>query len=86
MSYSFDGKISNQCPILLNYSSAKTMCSKCSRIIEAPSVSIVEFNKKNYIVRDYLKNSHFIYETKSGISVVYCSQYCRNKHNHRFIK
>lgn len=84
MSYNIDGKIANQCPRLVNYTSAKSKCAKCSKLIEAPSVSVVNFNNKAYTIRDYLDTCNFIYETKSGIAVVYCSEYCRNKHNHRF--
>lgn len=86
MSYNFDGKITNQCPKLLNYTSAKSICSKCGKLIEAPVASYIELNNKVYCVRSYLDTPHFIHETKSGTSVVYCSDYCRKKHNHRFQK
>lgn len=86
MSYSFDGKVTNQCPRLLNYTSSKSTCAKCGKIIEAPKVSYIELNNKVYCIRNYLDSPHFIYETKIGISVVYCSDYCRKKHNHRFQK
>jgi hypothetical protein len=86
MSYNFDGKIANQCPKLTNYTSAKTHCSKCNKILEVPRVSGVSIGDRLFLVRDYLECSSFIYETKSGTAAVYCSEYCRDKHNHRFRK
>ena len=32
------------------------------------------------------KRDYYIYASKRGSSVVYCSDYCRKKHNHRFVK
>lgn len=86
MSYNFDGKLVNQSPKIKNYTSAKSSCAKCSKLIDAPDISVLTVNNKTYTVRDYLNSEYFIYETKSGTAVVYCSRYCRNKHNHRFSK
>lgn len=85
MSYNIDGKIVNQ-PVESNMSK-KVRCSKCSKLLQNPSPSVVDnvlttnqvFNCFSYIGTDY-----FVYETKRGIAVVYCSDYCRKKHNHRF--
>lgn len=86
MSYNFEGKIANQCPSITNYTSAKTQCEKCSKVIDAPFRSLVKINDKDYLTFDYIGKPHFIYETKGGISVTYCSDYCKRKHNHRFAK
>lgn len=84
MSYSFDGKLSNQKPRSTNLASAKTTCSKCCRLIDFPKRNIVSINDKTYFTYDYLQEKFFIYETKSGIAAAYCSEYCKRKHNHRF--
>jgi len=86
MSYSFDGKVTNQEPDIKNYDSAKTSCSKCGKLINAPNLEYLLINKKVYTVSSYLDTDHFIYETKKGTAAVYCSDYCRKKHNHRFKK
>ncbi len=86
MSYSFDGKITNQCPKITNYASAKTQCEKCNKIIEAPLRGFVRLDNKDYLTFNYINTPHYIYETKAGIAITYCSKYCRNLHNHRFIK
>ena len=86
MSYNFDGKIANQSPKLLNYTSAKCLCEKCGKLLEAPKFLDILLGLKSFTVRTYVGTEHFIYETKSGTAVTYCSKYCRNKHNHRFQK
>lgn len=86
MSYSFDGKIANQCPKIINYTTAKTRCEKCNKIIEAPFRNFTEFDNKVYLTFNYIGTSHYIYETKIGIAITYCSKYCRDRHNHRFVK
>lgn len=86
MSYNFDGKIVNQCPIIINYTTAKTKCGKCGKIIDAPVRDFVTIGVKAYLTFNYIQTSSYIYETKSGRSVAYCSDYCRKKHNHRFQK
>lgn len=84
MSYSFDGKIANQSP---NFRlTGRTSCAKCNSKLDLPEVFNLETKVDNYKVYSYLQTSSFIYETKSGTAVVYCSEYCRNKHNHRFQK
>jgi len=83
MSYSIDGKVSNQC-VLTHFS--KPRCSKCNKTILAPSYTTMEANNRVFSISHYIGTAHFIYETKSGRSVLYCSDYCRKKHNHRFRK
>jgi hypothetical protein len=84
MSYNFDGKITNQKTKTFNYTSAKTTCSKCGKLIDAPKRLFVTLGDRAYAVRSYLDTPFFIYETKKGTSAAYCSDYCRKKHNHRF--
>lgn len=86
MSYSFDGKVTNQKPKVVNYTSEKCHCSKCGKIIEPPESSHIKIGELFYQIQNYLTTKHFIHETKSGTAVVYCSDYCRKKHNHRFAK
>lgn len=84
MSYNFDGKVSNQSPRFVNYTSAKCICAKCGKVIESPDSTELKIGESSYTVRSYLTTPYFIHETKMGTSVVYCSNYCRKKHNHRF--
>ena len=86
MSYSFDGKVANQAAKEVNYTTAKCHCSKCDKIIEAPKKKHVSIEDKVFLLQSYLGTENFIYETKSGSAVTYCSKYCRDKHNHRFTK
>lgn len=86
MSYSFDGKIANQHPKITNYTTAKVKCEKCNKLIESPFRCFSEFSNKVYLTFSYIGTSHYIYETKMGIAIIYCSRYCRDKHNHRFVK
>jgi hypothetical protein len=82
MSYNFDGKIANQRPQNI------PKCSKCGTELSQPdNGTFAETSGPSiYEAYSYLKTSFYIYETKSGRAVVYCSEYCRNKHNHRFQK
>jgi hypothetical protein len=84
VSYNFDGKITNQQPRITNYTSPKCVCEKCGKIIETPKSTEVKIEESSYTLQSYLGTAHFIHETKMGTSVVYCSNYCRKKHNHRF--
>jgi hypothetical protein len=85
-----EGKITNQTPrFRFNSGDPKPTCSKCNTLIERPTTQTLfikdNFNQKhNFAIYHYVKRPHFIYESKSGCAVVYCSEYCRNKHNHRF--
>lgn len=84
MSYNIDGKIANQSPNLKL--SGKISCSKCCKLIKPPESLVVHNNSTNqsFLCASYIGTNHFIYETKSGTAVVYCSEYCKRKHNHRF--
>lgn len=87
MSYVFDGKISNQGPYFVGFT-GKARCSKCNKLINPPTrlkLAHTEL-KRFFFCYTYIQTSYYIYETKSGTSVVYCSDYCRKKHNHRFNK
>ena len=86
MSYSFDGKIANQQPKIKNLTTAKSYCEKCNKLIEAPLRNYITVGEKMYLVFSYIDTSHYVYETKAGVAVAYCSKYCRDRHNHRFIK
>jgi hypothetical protein len=88
MSYNIDGKLANQTPFIKM--SGKVNCAKCNKLIPAPRYSVllkhIDGVKFEYIIRDYIGQEYFIYESKSGTAVVYCSEYCKKKHNHRFKK
>lgn len=84
MSYSFDGKLVNQQPKCKNLAEPKTLCEKCSKLIDFPKREVTKINSSEYFTFNYIGSEFFIYETKGHRAVTYCSQYCRNKHNHRF--
>ena len=86
MSYNIDGKLANQSTALRL--SGKVSCSKCGKNIKAPQSAIVDNSSTDqlFTCASYVGTRFFIYESKSGKAVVYCSEYCRNKHNHRFSK
>lgn len=84
MSYIFDGKVSNQTPECENFNTPKTACGKCGTLLEFPERHFVKIGTETYATFSYLNTPFFIYETKRGKAVVYCSGYCRKKHNHRF--
>lgn len=86
MSYTLDGKLANQSTALRL--SGKVSCAKCCKSIKAPELAVVDSSSTDQFFNcaSYIGTDHFIYETKSGTAVVYCSEYCRNKHNHRFSK
>jgi hypothetical protein len=86
MSCGIDGKLANQSTIFRL--SGKVTCGKCCKSIKAPELAVVDnpSTKQVFNCASYIGTESFIYESKSGIAVVYCSEYCRNKHNHRFKK
>jgi len=86
MSYGIDGKIANQSTALRL--SGKVSCSKCGKGIKAPQLAVVDSSSTDQFFNcaSYIGTPYYIYESKSGTAVVYCSEYCRNKHNHRFSK
>ena len=40
--------------------------------------------KTAIMVFHYVNSNYYIHETKKGYAVMYCSSYCRRKHNHRY--
>lgn len=82
MSKKIEGKISNQ-GVTVKLSN-KCVCGKCSKLIDPPSRSRIFTGSHYFSVMHYLENNFYIYETNKGKSIVYCSDYCRRKHNHRF--
>ena len=84
MSYSFDGKIANQYPKRKTNESGKVLCEKCGKEINPPKLEIPFMNNRAFYVYHYLNTDYYIYEAKGKHSVVYCSEYCKKKHNHRF--
>ena len=84
MSYNFEGKVVNQ-----KYSlkiDGNILCGCCRKQIENPTNGILVIWGNDYIAESYIHTPYYIYETKSGIAVVYCSDKCRRKHNHRFTR
>jgi hypothetical protein len=90
-----EGKIANQAPkIRLNSGYPKPVCEKCQKLIDNPTTIYINVTiekgdpdlRKAFFCYSYLETPNWIYESKSGSAVVYCSKYCRDKHNHRFNK
>lgn len=89
-----EGKLANLFP--RRTINGTVVCGKCTKNFEAPkqvSLSFVSGTTVNgvnlytgYTLYSYLQTSRFIYESKSGRAVCYCSEYCARKHNHRFTK
>ena len=84
-----DGKISNQLP---RRRMGGHTCANCCTLMPKPKItSIVGSGGANFGIYHYLENSDrdelkncYIYETKCGTAVTYCSDKCRKAHNHRF--
>lgn len=83
----FDGKVVGQ-PTKFRFNSGNPLptCSKCNKLIDKPTTIGINMKSRMQLVFSYLDTKYYIYESKSGFSIVYCSEYCRNKHNHRFVK
>lgn len=81
MSSRIDGKISNQSP---RTKIGKVLCAKCSKIISHPDYATLSLASEGgaYFIRHYIGTPHFIFDTKSGKAVTYCSAYCKDKHRH----
>lgn len=85
MSYILDGKLANQCPEAVNLCTPKVHCEKCNKLVDFPERKFMSIGTEVFSIYHYLqKEDLFIYEAKRGRAVVYCSDYCRRKHNHRF--
>ncbi len=85
MSYNLEGKVANQYPSKLRLN-GKVTCEKCEKVFDSPVAVALNIGTSSYCVFNFIGTERFIYETKSGSSVVYCSDYCKRKHNHRFQK
>jgi hypothetical protein len=86
MSYNLEGKLANQ--KVYASSDDRLYCERCTIKIEKPFKVTIN-NKETgqlFFCKSYIGTEHFIYETKKGRAVVYCSEYCRDLHNHRFSK
>ena len=89
-----EGKLANLFPRRTMYGTV--VCGKCSTNFKAPvaislmvpSGSIENGKTLSMVVNvhSYIGSERFIYESKSGRAVCYCSEYCARKHNHRFTK
>jgi hypothetical protein len=81
-----EGKIANQAPRIKMDGNVR--CGNCSKLIPYPEriAFPVSFGRLQhvYLTFSYIGTDYWIYETKSGMAVTYCSKYCRNSHNHRF--
>lgn len=82
MSYSFDGKVSNQ--RFIPNERGNAVCAKCNTVIPSPTKTRIPLNKKFFLIESYINTPFYIYESKSGKSVCYCSSHCKKAHNHRF--
>ena len=60
MSYSFEGKIVNQEPKCKNFSSAKSICEKCNKVIDFPKRAFTMINNKVFQTYNYLDFEFFI--------------------------
>lgn len=85
-------KIANQAPRLrFNSGDPKPTCGKCNTLLNRPLSQIMyaldnKYLKHQFSTFNYLATPHFILDTKSGYSIVYCSEYCMKKHNAKFRK
>ena len=85
-------KIANQYPRLrFNSGDPKAVCGKCNTLVDRPCTSTLKVKDNNnvlhfFVMHNYITTSHFILDTKSGYSVVYCSEYCMKKHNAKFTR
>jgi hypothetical protein len=86
MSYVLDGKVANQSA--RTTMGGKVRCEKCRKLLDPPDHLSLNgtYSKSAWTTYSYVQRSGFIYESLCGFAVVYCSEYCRNKHNHRFTK
>lgn len=83
MSYNIDGKIVNQ-PVK-KMMDGRVRCARCNIVFKAPSKIVLSLTACTAIfINHYIGKEQYIYETKKGYAVMYCSDECRRKHNHRF--
>lgn len=85
MSKIIEGKITNQSP--WRKLNGKVNCGKCGKTFDSPEMFQKTLkNGSSFQFFSYLQTERYIYETNTGSAIVYCSDYCRKKHNHRFQK
>ena len=83
MSYNIDGKVVNQ-PVK-KLIDGRVLCERCFKIIKAPTTLVLRLNhQKAILVHHYIGSDSYLHETKRGYAVMYCSNECRKKHNHRY--
>jgi len=82
-----EGKVSAQ-PIHMRFNSGnpQPLCDNCRTLVEKPKKVGCNFKTRMQLLFSYFDTPYFIYESKSGYSVIYCSKECRDQHNHRFNK
>lgn len=85
MSKVIEGKVTIQSAwVKLNGS---VTCAKCGKVFSPPETFHKELKSGPcYGFSSYLQTERFIFETNAGYAIVYCSEYCARKHNHRFQK
>ena len=85
MSKLIEGKLSNQFPKhRYNSGNPTVICECCKTVFESPEQTVIRIEGALVQMFSYINSTRFIYESNSGSAVVYCSDYCRRKHNHRF--
>jgi hypothetical protein len=82
-----EGKLSGQ-PVKMRFNSGdpKPTCAACNVLLDRPEHTQIKLKERLQALFSYFDKEYFIFETKSGYSVVYCSKECRDQHNHRFVK
>lgn len=81
---SVEGKVANRTAIKRQKLSNKTTCERCQKEIDVPTDVTTTANGVTLYLKSYVGTENFVYESRSGNAVCYCSAYCAKKHNHRF--
>jgi len=83
-----EGKLANRSDVKgMKGSALHVRCEKCNVIMHKPETILIGNKKIGFFVcQSYLSEKNYVYESKSGYAVCYCSKYCAKKHNHRFKK
>lgn len=82
MSRAIEGKISGQ-PLKRNINN-EAKCECCNKVIPTLRSDYLTMVSAVQIIYNCFGTPYYIYESNSGYSIVYCSDKCRRKHNHRF--
>lgn len=83
---SVEGKIANRTMIKRPKTDGKTLCERCETLIDQPTDTTFSDNGTTLYLKSYIGTDKFVYESRSGNAICYCSKYCARKHNHRFTK